>query len=131
MEREEVERIVLANVTDCFGLEPGEAKSPSRLVSDLGCESIDLIDLAFRLERAFKIEAPRSEFFPIEVLSEDRYVLDGCATPDGVGVLKTKLAYVDWSEPRYAAWTADPVLAKFPALLSVSDLVRYIESKVP
>ena len=38
-----------------------EVRLDSNLVSDLGAESIDFLDIVFRLERGFKIKIPRGK----------------------------------------------------------------------
>jgi len=37
---------------------------PKTLQGDLGAESIDFLDIVFRLERNFGIKIPRGELFP-------------------------------------------------------------------
>ena len=54
---------VFAKVQACFaealGLDVEEVGFDRRVLADLGAESLDLLDIAFRLERAFDIRIPR------------------------------------------------------------------------
>jgi acyl carrier protein len=54
---------VFAKVQSCFaealGLDPSEIAFDARVVGDLNAESLDFLDIAFRLERAFDIRIPR------------------------------------------------------------------------
>lgn len=54
---------VLGRVQRCFaealGIDVEEVHFSSRVMADLGAESLDFLDIAFRLERAFDIRIPR------------------------------------------------------------------------
>ncbi|MDR1303741.1 MAG: acyl carrier protein [Verrucomicrobiales bacterium] len=58
---------ILAGVKDeiaaTLNLTPGEIGDTQLLVSDLGAESIDFIDLTFRLEKRFQLAIPEGELF--------------------------------------------------------------------
>ena len=95
------------------------------MVGDLGAESIDFLDIVFRLEKGFDIEIPRSELFPEDVLTNAEYVKDGKVTDAGVAELKARMPFADLSK-----FEANPVVQEFGNLLTVSDLCRYVESKV-
>lgn len=60
---EPVDAAVFAKVQSCFaealGLDPSEVAFDARVVADLGAESLDFLDIAFRLERAFDVRIPR------------------------------------------------------------------------
>lgn len=46
-------------IAEALGLDPDEVSYSSRLIGDLGAESLDFLDIAFRLERAFDVRIPR------------------------------------------------------------------------
>lgn len=50
-------------ICDVLGVEPAACTPQTRLVADLGAESIDLVDLTFRLEKAFHLTIPEGELF--------------------------------------------------------------------
>ncbi len=94
------------------------------MVGDLGAESIDFLDIVFRLEKAFDIEIPRSELFPEDILTSAEYVQDGKVTEAGVAELKQRMPFADLSK-----FEENPEVQEFGNLLSVADMCRYIESK--
>ena len=95
------------------------------MVGDLGAESIDFLDIVFRLEKAFEIEIPRSELFPEDILTNAEYVQDGLVTERGLEELKTRMPFADLTK-----FEANPAVQDFGNLLTVSDLCRYLETKV-
>ena len=95
------------------------------MVGDLGAESIDFLDIVFKLEKAFDIQIPRDELFPDDVLTNAEYVQDGKVTPKGLELLKERMPFADLSK-----FEANPEVQDFGNLLTVNDLCRYVESKV-
>jgi oligoendopeptidase F len=64
-----------------------EVVATARIGGDLGAESIDFLDIVFRLEKAFAIKIPRGELFPEDVLTDPKYVQDGKVTELGLSEL--------------------------------------------
>ena len=62
--REEIHKQVTDVMVDALGVDPEEVTLDASLTSDLGAESIDFLDIVFRLEKAFGIKIPREELFP-------------------------------------------------------------------
>lgn len=123
--KEEVFEKVQAALVDALGVDDDEVTPEATLVGDLGAESIDFLDIVFRLEKAFDIEIPRSELFPEDVLTSTEYVQDGKVTAAGIEELKKRMPFADLSK-----FEENPVVQEFGNLLTVNDLCRYIESKV-
>lgn len=123
--KEEVFEKVQAALVDALGVDDDEVTSEATLVGDLGAESIDFLDIVFRLEKSFDIEIPRSELFPEDVLTSTEYVEDGKVTEAGIEELKKRMPFADLSK-----FEENPVVQEFGNLLTVTDLCRYIESKV-
>lgn len=121
----EVFEKVQAALVDALGLEADEVKEDSTLVGDLGAESIDFLDIVFRLEKAFNIEIPRSELFPEDILTNAEYIQDGKVTQSGLVELKKRMPFADLSR-----FESNPEVQEFGNLLSVRDMCRYIESKI-
>ncbi len=122
--REEIFQKVQGALVDALGVEDDEVTESATLVGDLGAESIDFLDIVFRLEKAFGIEIPRSELFPEDILTSADFVADGKLTPEGVAALKARMPFADLSK-----FETNPEVQEFGNLLSVADMVRYIESK--
>ena len=123
--KEEVLDKVKEALIEALGVDDDEVTAEATMVGDLGAESIDFLDIVFRLEKAFDIEIPRSELFPEDVLTNAEYVKDGKVTEAGVAELKARMPFADLSK-----FEENPVVQEFGNLLTVSDLCRYIESKV-
>jgi len=123
--KEEVFEKVQTALVDALGVDDDEVTSEATLVGDLGAESIDFLDIVFRLEKSFEIEIPRSELFPEDVLTSTEYVQDGKVTEAGIEELKKRMPFADLSK-----FEENPVVQEFGNLLTVTDLCRYVESKV-
>jgi acyl carrier protein len=123
--KEEVFEKVQEALMDALGVDDDEVTPEATMVGDLGAESIDFLDIVFRLEKAFEIEIPRSELFPEDILTNADYVQDGKVTPEGVAELKKRMPFADLTK-----FEANPVVQDFGNLLTVNDLCRYVETKV-
>jgi acyl carrier protein len=123
--KDEVFEKVQTALVDALGVEDDEVTRDATMVGDLGAESIDFLDIVFRLEKAFDIEIPRSELFPEDILTNAEYVQDGRVTEDGINELKKRMPYADLTK-----FEENPVVQEFSNLLTVNDLCRYVESKV-
>jgi len=123
--KQEVFDKIQAALVDALGVDDDEVTPDATMVGDLGAESIDFLDIVFRLEKAFEIEVPRAELFPEDILTNAEYVQDGKVTAGGIAELKQRMPFADLSK-----FEANPVVQEFGNLLTVSDMCRYIESKV-
>jgi len=123
--KEEVRLKVQTALVDALAVDEEEVTPEATMVGDLGAESIDFLDIVFRLEKAFDIEIPRSELFPEDILTNAEYVQDGLVTARGLEELKTRMPFADLTR-----FEANPAIQDFGNLLTVSDLCRYLESKV-
>ena len=96
----------------------------SHTIDDLGIDSLDFLDIVFRLEKAFGIEIPRSELFPEDILTSADYVQDGKVTAAGLAKLEERMPFADLSK-----FVTNPEVQEFGNILTVADMCRYIESK--
>ena len=84
MSRDEIFEKVQEVLVDALAVDDDEVTYEATLMGDLGAESIDFLDIVFRLEKAFGIKIPREELFPAENLtSNEEYVSDGKLTAVG------------------------------------------------
>jgi acyl carrier protein len=113
-------------LVDALGVDDDEVTPEASITGDLGAESIDYLDILFRLEKTFGIKIPRGELFPEDVLSNAEYVQDGKLTAEGLAQLKKRMPFADLTK-----FEADPRLANFVNLLTVQDLVNYVQTKLP
>lgn len=123
--KDEVFEKVQTALIDALGVDEDEVTRDATMVGDLGAESIDFLDIVFRLEKSFEIEIPRSELFPEDILTNAEYVQDGRVTDDGINELKQRMPYADLTK-----FEENPVVQEFSNLLTVNDLCRYVESKI-
>jgi acyl carrier protein len=123
--KEDVFNKVRTALVDALGVDEEEVTPTATMVGDLGAESIDFLDIVFRLEKSFGIEIPRSELFPEDILTSSTYVQDGKVTPAGIEELKKRMPFADLTK-----FEANPVVQDFGNLLTVSDLCRFVERKV-
>ncbi len=122
---EEVYEKVREALVDALGVDDEEVIADATLVGDLGAESIDFLDIVFRLEKTFEIEIPRAELFPEDILTNAEYVEDGKVTSTGVAELKKRMPFADLTK-----FEANPLVQEFGNLLTVNDMCRYVTSKV-
>ena len=96
---------VWAKVQDAFavalGLEEDEVVPGARLIEDLGAESLDFLDIVFRLERSFDIKIPRGGIEAEAMEDMDGvYEVDGVLTPEGLAKLAEHMPEVPADEFR-------------------------------
>lgn len=97
--QEEIEGVfpqVTDIVADALGCDEDEVELTSSLINDLDAESIDFLDIVFRLEREFKIKIPRGKMIEDARgdLSEAEFEESGIVTDAGVANLKSFMTEV-------------------------------------
>ncbi|MFZ2875220.1 MAG: acyl carrier protein [Phycisphaerales bacterium] len=125
MTREEIFGKVRTILVDALAVDEDEVTLDSVLTKDLGAESIDFLDIVFKLEQAFGIKIPQGELFPDNVAQDPEYVKDGKVTPKGVATIKARMPHVDFS-----GWESNPEIGKIAELFTVRSLVSFVEAKV-
>ena len=123
--KEEVFEKVRESLVDALGVDDDEVTPEATLVGDLGAESIDFLDIVFRLEKSFDIKIPRGELFPEDILTNTDYVVDGKINPEGLTELKKRMPFADLSK-----FEENPMVQEFATSLTVQDMCNYVESKV-
>src|SRR5690349_14284229 len=99
---------VASVLADTLNVDAEDVRPGSTLQGDLGAESIDFLDIVFRLERDFGIRISTDELFPQSVLEGNpEFVCDGRVTPQGLAELRERLPFADLSrfeqDPRVSA----------------------------
>lgn len=122
---EEIFQKVQAALVDALGVEDDEITPEATMVGDLGAESIDFLDIVFKLEKAFGISIPREELFPDDVLTNAKFVKDGKVTEGGLAELHKRLPWADLTR-----FVQNPRVQDFGNILTVADLCRYVETKL-
>ena len=126
MTRDQILQEIQGVLVDALGVDEEEVKPDTTLMADLGAESIDFLDIVFRMEKAFAIKIPREELFPAEsLLSNSEYVSNGKLTPKGLDELKKRMPHSDIS-----AFVEDPSVNKIGDLFTVDALVNFVDGKL-
>ena len=124
--RDEIFEKVRTTLVDALGVDDDEVSYESRLSADLGAESIDFLDIVFRLEKTFGIKIPRGELFPENFAAADAtLVADGAVTPKGLEELRTRMPHANID-----AFAADPKVENIPELFTVNMIVNFLEKKL-
>src|SRR5438270_12242597 len=99
MTKDEVYKKVSTTLIEALNVDEEEVKPDSTLQGDLGAESIDFLDIVFRLEREFGIKIPRGELFPESIFQGDPdFVDNGKVTPKGLQELRERMPFADLSK---------------------------------
>ncbi len=126
MSEAEVFEKVKETLVDALGVDDDEVKPGATLTGDLGAESIDFLDIVFRLEREFGIKIPRGELFPESIFQGDpELVQDGRVTPKGLEELRSKMPFADLTK-----FEENPEVGNLSNLFTVDLITRYIQGKL-
>lgn len=110
---------------DALGVDKDEVTAEAKLVEDLGAESIDFLDIVFRLEKEFGIKIDQSELFPDSVLNDPKYVQDGKVTDEGMAELRKRMPHADLDE-----FDGDRTIENFSNVFTVDTVVKFVQSKL-
>jgi len=125
LSRDDITEKVREALVDALGVDEDEVTPEARIGGDLGAESIDFLDIVFRLEKAFNIKIPRGDLFPDNILTRDEYVQDGKLTAKGIEELKARMPYADLQE-----FEKNPTVQNITDLFTVDMIVGYVEAKL-
>ncbi len=125
MTRDDILSKIKEVLVDALGVDEDEVTPEARLTKDLGAESIDFLDITFKLEQVFGFKIPQGELFPESAAQDPQYVADGKVTPKGLTEMKRKLPHIDFSE-----FEKNPRLADIGNVFTVDVLVNYVERKL-
>jgi len=112
-------------LVDALGVDEEDVTPEATIQGDLDAESIDYLDIVFRLEKAFDIKIDKDELMPQDILTDPKYVADGKLNAEGLAQLKARMPFAQLSK-----FEADPQVVKLGEQLTVGDMVRYVESKI-
>ena len=126
MSRDEIFQKVQGVLVDALGVDDGEVTPKATLMADLGVESIDFLDIVFRLEKTFAIKIPREELFPAEnLMNNPELISNGKLTAAGLAELRNRMPHTDITE-----FQKDPGINKLGSLFTVNAIVNYIDTKL-
>ncbi len=122
---EDILKKIKETLAGALGVEADDVRPEASLVRDLGAESIDFIDIIFRLEKNFDIKIPSGELFPGNILNDERYLKEGVVTPAGLQELKNRLPYMDVD-----TFAKDPKVTRLADFFTVRMVMNYIQDRL-
>ncbi|QEG37925.1 acyl carrier protein [Bythopirellula goksoeyrii] len=122
---EEIFEKVQEALVDALGVDDDEVTPQATLQGDLDAESIDFLDIVFRLEKAFDIKIERGELFPEDILTNSEYVQDGKVNAEGIAKLKERMPFADLSK-----FESNPIVQNLAQELTVQDMCNFVAHKL-
>jgi acyl carrier protein len=122
---EEIFAKVREALMEALGVEEDEVTPEATLRGDLDAESIDFLDIVFRLEKAFDIKIERGELLPEDILTNSEYVQDGKVNAAGLAKLRERMPFAD-----LANFEANPVIQNLAEQLTVQDMCNFVAHKL-
>lgn len=123
--KEDVFAGVREALVEALAVDDDEVTLDATLVNDLGAESIDLLDIVYRLEKAFSIKIDRGELIPEDLLNDTEYVVEGKLTAKGLEELKKRMPAANLGE-----FEQNPMVQNIATILTVRDMCQIVESKL-
>ena len=130
MTRDEIFTKVQEVLAEALGADEDEIALDTSLTRDLEAESIDFLDIVFRLEktfsadgRPFKVE--QGELFPENLTENPEWVQDGRLTDAGMDMLRQRMPHVDFSQ-----FDDDREVTKVAEQITVKSIVDFVERKL-
>ncbi|TWT46834.1 acyl carrier protein [Botrimarina hoheduenensis] len=124
-DNEEIFAKVQEALVEALGVEDDEVTPEATLQGDLDAESIDFLDIVFRLEKAFDIKIERGELFPEDILTNKDYVADGKLNEVGMTKLRERMPFANLE-----AFEKDPQVQKLGKQLTVEDMCNFVAHKM-
>jgi acyl carrier protein len=123
--RDEIFAKVQETLVDALGVDDDEVLEEATLVDDLGAESIDFLDIVFRLEKNFGIKIPRGELFPENLAADASFVNEGQVTAEGIATMREKMPHADID-----SFEGDPKVENIQGLFTVNMITNFVENKL-
>jgi acyl carrier protein len=123
---DEINARIAKALVQALGVDEEDIRPSATLQGDLGAESIDFLDIIFRLEREFAIKIHQDELFPeLVLLGKSTLIEDGRLTDHGLTVLHKHMPYADWRKLE-----RDRQLDRIDDLFTVDLVTSYITWKL-
>ncbi len=122
MTHEEITQKVADVLVQALGVSRSEVRPETSLVADLEAESIDFLDIVFRLEKEFGIEVARGELFPQEMLRDPALVSNGDLTEAGAQAMRGRFSFTD-TTPIKAGENVEDLMNDLLTVQLISDYV--------
>jgi acyl carrier protein len=126
MNRDDIFSKIQEVLDDALGVDEDEVTPEASLTADLGAESIDFLDIVFRIEKTFDVKISQGELFPENLADNADWVADGKLTDVGLEMLKGRMAHVDFA----VFEGGDRSVSKLGDAITVASLVNFVEIKL-
>ena len=126
MDRDDIFSKIQEVLDDALGVDEDEVTPEASLTADLGAESIDFLDIVFRIEKTFDVKISQGELFPENLVDNEEWVANGKLTDTGLDMLKGRMAHVDFD----AFEGSDRSMSKLGDAITVKSLVNFVELKL-
>ena len=127
MSRDEIYSKVQAVLVDALGVDEEEVTPNAVIKDDLGAESIDFLDIMFRLEQSFSVKLPKGEIEreARRGLSDDEFAVNGILQPKGLERIRSSMPEID-----PAAFRPGLSVRDIPGLYTVQTFVNLVEAEL-
>ena len=126
MSRDDIFEKIQEVLDDALGVDEDEVTPEASLTADLGAESIDFLDIVFRLEKTFDFKISQGELFPENLTENEAWVADGKLTDEGLTMLRDRMTHVDFD----AFADGERNISAIGDLITVNSLVNFVEIKL-
>ena len=126
MDRDDIFSKIQEVLDDALGVDEDEVTPGASLTADLGAESIDFLDIVFRIEKTFDVKISQGELFPENLVDNEEWVANGKLTNAGLDMLKGRMAHVDFDTFE----GGDRSISKLGDAITVNSLVNFVELKL-
>ena len=126
MSHDEIFQKIQEVLDDALGVDEDEVTPEGSLTADLGAQSIDFLDIVFRIEKTFDVKISQGELFPENLVDNEEWVANGKLTDVGLDMLKGRMAHVDFD----AFEGSDRSMSKLGDAITVKSLVNFVELKL-
>jgi acyl carrier protein len=130
MSRDEIYAKIREVLEEALGADEEDITMDASLTADLEAESIDFLDIVFRLEKTFSTDTQpfrisQGELFPENLMENADWVKDGKFTDAGMAMLRQRMPHVDFS-----SFESDRSVAKVADMITVKSIVDFVYRKL-
>jgi acyl carrier protein len=125
MTQDEIFEKVREVLVEALSVDDEEVTTDAVIRDDLGAESIDFLDIQFRLEKAFDIKIPKGDMMPEDLQNNPDFVQNGKLTEAGINELKSRMPHAD-----FGGLHAGDDLEEISKLFTVQAVVNYVTRKL-
>ena len=130
MTRDEIFDKVKDVLVDALAVDDDEVTLEASLTADLGAESIDFLDIVFRLEKTFSTDdrpfkISPGELFPENLMENPEWVSEGKFTDAGMDMLRERMPHVNFD-----GFETVREVTKVADLITVNSIVDFVGRKL-